>query len=214
MSVVAIVLGDHGEELAIRYLDHDLVEHQRGAEVYQRCHPKAAAKRTNAAALKQTLADYNEVVARYGPAFKLPYEWAAKALGMERPTFQNLEEAADQAQMRLQYKAASYGVHAGIKGLTVSVADVFGEGPPGSASIAGLHEAGAETAFSLARLTGPLLGPNWSIDKLAGLKVLLRLRDIAAKAFSRGGQAMREATWVTEDEIDALTGDGEKSAPK
>jgi Family of unknown function (DUF5677) len=207
ISVVAIVLGDHGEELAIRYLDHDLVEAQRGAEVYQRCHPKDAAKRTNAAALKQTRADFEEVIARYGPAFKSPYGWAAKALGKEKPSFQHLEEAADQAQMRLQYKVASYGVHAGTKGLTVSVADVFGEGPPGAASIAGLHEAGVETAYSLARLTGPLLGPNWSVDKLAGMKVLVRLRDAAAKAFSRGGQAMRDATWVTEEEIEAWTRD-------
>lgn len=211
ISVVAIVLGDHGEELAIRYLEHDLVEAQRGAEVYQRCHPKDAAKRANAAALKQTLADYNAVVARYGAAFKSPYGWAAEALGKEKPIFQHLEEAADQAQMRLQYKAASYGVHAGTKGLTVSVADIFGEGPPGAASIAGLHEAGAETAYSLARLTGPLLGPNWSVDKLAGMKVLIRLRDAAAKAFSRGGQAMRDATWVTEEEVEAWTRDAEES---
>lgn len=213
ISVVAIVLGDHGEDLAIRYLDHDFVEAQRGAEVYQRCHPKDAAKRTNAAALKQTLADYNAVVARYGPAFKSPYGWAAEALKKEKPTFQHLEEAADQAQMRLQYKAASYGVHAGIKGLTVSVADVFGEGPPGTASIAGLHEAGAETAYSLVRLTGPLLGPNWSVDKLAGMKVLIRLRDVAAQAFARGGQAMRDATWVSEDEIEAWMRNSEGSAP-
>lgn len=212
ISVVAIVLGDHGEELAIRYLDHDLVEAQRGAEVYQRCHPKDAAKRTNAAALKQTLADFNEVVAKYGPAFKSPYGWAVEALGKEKPTFQHLEEAADQAQMRLQYKVASYGVHAGTKGLTVSVADVFGEGPPGAASIGGLHEAGGETAYSLARLTGPLLGPNWSVDKLAGMKVVIRLRDDAARAFSRGGQAMRDATWVTEEEIQAWTRNADEAA--
>lgn len=214
ISVVAIVLGDHGEELAIRYLDHDLVEAQRGAEVYQRCHPKDAAKRKNAAALKQTLADYHEVVARNGPAFKSPYGWAAEALEKERPTFQHLEEAADQAQMRLQYKAASYGVHAGTKGLTASVADVFGEGPPGAASIAGLHEAGAATAYSLVRLTGPLLGPNWSVDKLAGMNVLIKLRDTAAKAFSQGGQAMRDATWVTEEEMESWTRSADESSPE
>ncbi|MFN3932235.1 MAG: DUF5677 domain-containing protein [Brevundimonas sp.] len=214
ISVVAIVLGDHGEALAIRYLDHDLVEAQRGAEVYQRCHPKDAAKRKNAAALKQTLADYNEVVARYGPAFKSPYGWAAEALGKEKPSFQHLEEAADQAQMRLRYKAASYGVHAGTKGLTVSVADVFGEGPPGAASIAGLHEAGAETAYSLVRLTGPLLGPNWSVDKLAGMNVLIRLRDAASRAFSRGGQAMHDATWMTEEQFEAWTRQADDERPE
>ncbi len=209
ITVVAIVLGDHGEALAIRYLDHDLVEAERAAEVYQRCHPKDAAKRNNTKALKQTMEDYEAVVAQYGSAFRSPYGWAAEALGKEKPTFQHLEEAADQAQMRLQYKAASFGVHAGAKGLTVSVADVFGEGPPGAASIGGLQEAGAETAYSLVRLTGPLLGPTWSVDKLAGLNVLIRLRDAAAKAFTRGGQAMRDATWVTEEEVEAWTRAGE-----
>lgn len=84
IPVIAIVLGDHGEYLVICYLDHDLVEAQRGAEVYQRCHPKDAAKRTSVAALKQTLADFNEVVAKYGPAFKSPYGWAAEALRLRR----------------------------------------------------------------------------------------------------------------------------------
>lgn len=203
ISVVAMVLGDHGEEIAIRYLDHDLVEAQRAAEVYQRCHPKDAAKKANAAELRKTKADFDAVVAKYGSAFKSPYGWAAKHLNKDKPTFQHLEEAADQAQMRLQYKVASYGVHAGTKGLTVSVADVFGDGPPGGASIGGLHEAGIETAYSLVRLTGALLGPNWSIDKLAGLKALIRLRDDAAKAFSQGGRAMSEATWVSEEEFAA-----------
>lgn len=210
ISVVAMVLGDHGDELAIRYLDHDVVEAQRAAEAFQRCHPKEAAKRKNVAELRQTKAEYDAVVAHYGQAFKSPYGWAAKHLGKEKPTFQHLEEAADQAQMRLQYKVASYGVHAGTRGLTSSVADVFGEGPPGAASIGGLHEAGIETAYSLVRLTGPLLGPNWSVDKLAGLKALIKLRDAAAKAFSQGGRAMSQATWVSEEEIGAWQREAER----
>lgn len=203
ISVVAIVLGDHGEDLAVRYLDHDVVEAQRAAEVFQRCHPKEARKRNNVAELRTTKAEYDAMVAHYGPAFRSPYGWAAKHLGKEKPTFQHLEEAADQAQMRLQYKVASYGVHAGTKGLTSSVADVFGEGPPGAASIGGLQEAGIETAFSLVRVTGSLLGPDWSVDKLAGLRTLTKLRDAAARAFSQGGRAMSEATWVSEEEIEA-----------
>lgn len=203
ISVVAIVLGDHGEDIAIRYLDHDLVEAQRASEEFQRCHPKDATKRKNAAQIARTKADYDAVLAHYGPAFRSPYGWAAKHLGVEKPNFRHLEEAADQAQMRLQYKVASYGVHAGTKGLTVSVADVFGEGPPGAASIGGLHEAGIETAYSLVRLTGPLLGPQWSIDKVAGLNALIALRDAAARTFSQGGRAMSEATWVSEEEMEA-----------
>jgi hypothetical protein len=211
ISVVATVLADHGEDIAVRYLDHDLVEAQRAAEVYQRCHPKDAARRTNAAALCQTKTEYDAVIAEYGSTFKSPYGWAAKHLSKDKPTFQHLEEAADQAQMRLQYKVASYGVHAGTKGLTTSVADVFGEGPPGGASIGGLHEAGIETAFSLVRLTGTLLGPNWSVDKLAGLNALIKLRDAAAKAFSQGGQAMSQATWVSEEEMEAWERKAERS---
>ena len=61
------------------------------------------------------------------------------------------------------------------------------------------------------RLTGPLLGPNWSVDKLAGLKALIRLRDAAAKAFSQGGRAMSEATWVSEEEVEAWQREAERS---
>lgn len=211
ISVVPTVLSDHGEDIAIRYLDHDLVETQRAAEVYQRCHPKDAAKRDNAAALRRTKAEHDAMLAHYGQAFKSPYGWAAQHLGKQKPTFQDLEEAANQAQMRLQYKVASYGIHAGIEGLTTSVADVFGEGPPGGASIGGLHEAGIETAFSLVRLTGALLGPNWSIDKIAGLNALIELRDAAANAFSEGGRAMRQATWISEEEVEAWVREAEGS---
>lgn len=211
ISVVAMVLGEHGEDLAVRYLDHDVVEAQRAAEVFQRCHPKEAAKRKSIAKLRQTKAEYDAVVAHFGQAFRSPYGWAAMHLSKEKPTFQHLEDAADQAQMRLQYKVASYGVHAGTKGLTSSIADVFGEGPPGAASIGGLHEAGIETAYSLVRLTGPLLGLKWSVDNLAGLKALIKLRDSAAKAFSQGGRAMSEATWVSEEEIEAWQREADRS---
>lgn len=203
ITVVAMVLGDHGEDMAIRYLDHDLVEAQRAAEEYRRCYPKDAAKRQNAAELRRIQSDYDAAVAHYGPTFRTPYGWAAKHLGVEKPTFRHLEEKADQAQMRLQYKVASYGVHAGVKGLTASMADVFGDGPPGAASIGGLQEAGVETAYSLVRLTGPLLAPRWSIDKIAGLNALIALRHDAAKAFSRGARAMSQAEWVTDEEVEA-----------
>lgn len=203
ISVVAMLLGEQGEDIAARYLDHDLVEAQRAAEEYQRCHPKDAAKEKNKRKLRETLAAYDAVVAHYGPSFRSPYGWAAKALGVEKPTFRHLEDAADQAQMRLQYKLASFGVHAGAKGLLSSVADVFGDGPPGGASIGGLHEAGIETAYSLVRLTGPLLSPSWSIDKLAGLNALITLRDDAAKMFSRAARALGQATWVSEEDIEA-----------
>jgi hypothetical protein len=209
ISVVAMLLGDYGEGIAARYLDHDLVEAQRAGEEYQRCHPKDAAKRRNTDNLRRTKADYDAAVARYGPEFRTPYGWAAKHLGVAKPNFRDLEEAADQAQMRLQYKVASYGVHAGVKGITVSVADVFGEGPPGAASIGGLHEAGVETAYSLVRLTGSLLAPQWSIDKLAGLNALIALRDDAAKAFTRGARAMSEATWVSEEEMERWQSEAE-----
>ncbi|MCY1560838.1 hypothetical protein D9M68_980240 [compost metagenome] len=74
-----------------------------------------------------------------------------------------------------------------------------------------MHEAGIETAYSLVRLTGPLLGLKWSVDKLAGLKALIKLRDSAAKAFSQGGRAMSEATWVSEEEIEAWQREADRS---
>jgi hypothetical protein len=203
ISVVAMVLGDNGGEMAVRYLDHDVVEAQRAAEVYERCHPREAAKPRNAAELKRTREAYDAALALHGQAFKSPYGWAAKELGKEKPTFQHLEEAADQAQMRLQYKVASFGVHAGVKGVTSSLADIFGEGPPGGASIGGLQEAGIETAYSLVRLTGPLFGSNWSIDKLAGLNAIVALRDAAAKAFTQASRAVSQATWISDEEFEA-----------
>ena len=61
------------------------------------------------------------------------------------------------------------------------------------------------------RLTGPLLGPNWSIDQLAGLNALIKLRDVAANAFWEGGRAMSLATWVSEEEIEAWKRKAESS---
>lgn len=73
-----------------------------------------------------------------------------------------------------------------------------------------MAQAKAQTAYSLVRVTGPLLGPNWSVDKLAGLKTLIKLRDAAAKAFSQGGRAISEATWISEEEIEAWQKEAER----
>lgn len=62
-------------------------------------------------------------VARFGAPFKGDFGWAADALGSDRPTFRDIEEAASHGHLRPYYQYASGRVHAGSHGLLLEVAE-------------------------------------------------------------------------------------------
>jgi len=117
LAVVTILIGEGDEDLAERYILHDAIEVKRQADEFDTTQISLGAapigKRQRAAIERQ----YRAVVERYGASFAFPYGWAAQHLGHKKPTFKELQIAADHAAMNSFYKLASFNVHASARSL-------------------------------------------------------------------------------------------------
>jgi hypothetical protein len=120
ISVVATVLVDRGEEIAKRYVAHEVVEAKSAMDEYERSwlplgYPPVSDRRK-----KHLLASYKEVIDAFGKPFGSTYGWAAHHLKRSKPIFSDLEEAAGRTPTRPYYKMASYNVHASPRGVRSS----------------------------------------------------------------------------------------------
>lgn len=176
VTCVAMVLKDGGDALAQRYLEHDAVECKKGLGQYQQCHealgfPPFAARDT-----RRIEKAYVAAIAKYGKDFGGDYGWVAAHVGVARPNFSQIEQAAGRAMMRTYYKMASHNVHAGVKGI-MSRLSAFDGGlvPIAGASNVGFAEPGQNLALSLLHFTMLLLPRRWTLDKIALLMGIIDL---------------------------------------
>ncbi|HEY1612095.1 MAG TPA: DUF5677 domain-containing protein [Rhizomicrobium sp.] len=186
IGVVATLLADHGEDIANRYVAHEVVEAKSAMDEYERSQVPLGrppyAKRERA----RILNGYAKAIDLYGKEFASTYGWAAHHLKRKKPIFPDLEAAADRAQMRSYYKMASYNVHASPKGIffrhstlepTMNII--------AGASNVGLSEPGQNTAFTLTLITGLLYGPRYTFVDVISLKAMIALRNEIPGAFVR-----------------------------
>ncbi|MBI3967783.1 MAG: hypothetical protein HY329_19255 [Chloroflexi bacterium] len=106
LSVYAILIYEHGEELAERYLDY--------------CHIEDLADiRASGEPIPHELAELRDQLRQqYGKLYCKPGGWAAilgPADAKRPPDFAELERLAQLADRRTNYKSANHGVHAGSR---------------------------------------------------------------------------------------------------
>jgi hypothetical protein len=160
LAVVAYFICEHGNEVAERYLLHEVVEFKKAAE------------------------QYDALCKRFGEAFKTTYGWAAQALNKTQPTIEDFERAVQLDHMRPNYRMASHGIHPNPKGIAFHLGNIGSKkvmlaGP----SHAGLADPGHATLISLLQCTSVLLGTKPDIETSMVLQVLNRLVDEAGQAF-------------------------------
>lgn len=113
LEVVGYLLRNGGDELAVAYLEHEVVQSAPLAErILGELPPDAdAGYRSNLAARAAAAAG---IIERRGKSFARDYAWAeAVLLPGDRPSFASLERAAESADFRPVYRDASDFVHAG-----------------------------------------------------------------------------------------------------
>lgn len=94
VAVVASFIAAHGEELAERYVLHEVVEAKRAAAEYQKCQQRLAGyDPIEERELKALQASYDDAIARFGKEFKGQYGWAAHQLKIAKPNFDDIERA-------------------------------------------------------------------------------------------------------------------------
>ena len=200
ISVVASLIREHGDELAERYLEHDVVQTKKIIDVYGETYHALGYRSFSKRQIASIGKLYAKALAKYGPDFRHEYGWAASISGKPKPSFLDLEAAANRAHMRSHYKMASHNVHAGIKGLTFKLGAPIGGSPIiGGASNVGLEEPGQNTAITMALLTITLLGPSRIADDLVKMKVITDLRDKAVSSFLRTGRRLDKDILVHRD---------------
>lgn len=193
IAIVAFFVKEHGEVLAKRYVDHQIVESFRAACDYRECSERMGYEPLTDAEFDEIHHAYESLVAQYGPTFKLQYGWAADALGHGRPTLRDIEKSAGIDHLRAHYRMASHNVHANPKGVFFKLgsfenSDILLAGP----SNAGLADPGHSAAISLMQVTVALAMIEPTIDSLVGLRILASLEDEVGEAFIEAHRRLEE----------------------
>lgn len=179
IEVVAMLIAQHGDNLAERYLRHEAVEAFRVRELEAKHGVKISQKEL--AAHRQAVDGLKQ---QYGVEYANHYGWAAHHIGSNARTFEELERAVKWNQMRPDYKFASYNVHASIRGITQRLGLMGREGFLQGPSNAGFMEPGRRTARTLTHITLLLMGAKLSFDDQIAFQSLVNLRDQASRAFN------------------------------
>ena len=191
IAVVMAFLAEKGHELAERYLLHDAVASWRGVLDYQLFADRLGDAPFTDEEVAQMRAERDALVDRFGVPYGEEWGWAAEAVGKPRPTFRDIENAADLAHWRPYGRRASQNVHAGPRALF----DVMGLDDESDillagASNLGLADPGANAAFSLALATVELLATRAGVEDMVSMQVVMRLKDEVAEAFVRASEEL------------------------
>jgi len=191
ISVVTLLISEHGEDLAERYIAHQIVETKRALDGYSRALPDLGYRAISKRRAKYTQDQYSLVIQKYGTSFGETYGWATNLLKKRKPTFSDLEAAARRSKMRPFYKLASYNVHASSKGIYYKLGDLDGATAVAGASNAGLTEPGQNTAISLTAISTCLVGLPPKVEEVVAMQTMALVREKAVSEFIRAGRRLK-----------------------
>lgn len=187
LAVVTALLTEHGDDLAEKYLLHEVVESLTAARQLADYAAQIGEKPLSKREMGRLATEQQALCERFGSEYRKRYGWAAKLLNNPNPNFDHLEKAATLNHLRPYYKLASYNVHASAKGasyrlgLLGSHGKVLLAGP----SNAGLEEAGRFAAHSLLMTTLCLLNLRITMDGLVYGQLILKLWQEVDEQFGR-----------------------------
>jgi hypothetical protein len=186
LAVLAMFIAQSDEDTAHRYLDHGTVEACHASKSYQKYARRLGERRLS----KRQLAAMDERMAelqkQYGPEYvRGTHGWAAKALGMAAPKFNDIEAATKVDHLRPYYKWANDNVHGGAKGNALRLGLEMEEGYLLlSRSSVGLFEPGRACAVSLCQVTVALLTLDTNVDRIVYARVIIGLSHEVERQFA------------------------------
>jgi len=191
LSITLAFIAQHGENLAQRYRDHEIVESYSAMKQYKAYSNILGGAPVTKDDEEELLSAYTAIIERYGKSFGRRYGWAAEIIGNPDPTFQQIEAAIDFDIVRPYYKFASYNVHATPKGISIRLGAVDGNTLAiAGASNAGIEEAGIRTALSFLHANVMLVSKEANLDKLVIGHILSQVSQEAQAAFSKAAQRL------------------------
>jgi hypothetical protein len=191
--VVADLISTYGSDLAERYTQHEVVENYKAALLHQKHANTIGYEALSNNEMEQIVAEYYDVIEKYGKSFQHEYGWASCVLGVQKPSFADIERIVNLSHYRPQYKMASHNIHANPKGAFFKLGlfedmDYLLAGP----SNLGLSEPGRHTAHSLFQITTSFVLREPTLDFIVVCKAIKKLAAETEDAFLKV-EAMQEA---------------------
>jgi hypothetical protein len=174
ITIVIILVKDHGEPLAERYIAHRAIEAKSEKDYYARCHAQLGYQPIDHETCREIDEAHQQAIVTYGKEFGGPYGWAAGYVpkGGRPLRLGDLEAAAGRSALASHYKLASYNIHAGPHALFFRLGLIGEAKLLAGASNAGLLEPGQNTAISLALISIMVVGENPTLDDVVAMKLL------------------------------------------
>lgn len=163
-SVIAIIIAEHDDQTAQRYLAHEIIDRARAALTYMQHAEALGVRPLENDELECILRQRDDAVARYGEAFKGDYGWAANVV--RGPNLRKLEAEAGLDSFRPYYRHANHPIHAGSRNLLNEIGSDLSDALLAGPSSKGLTDPLQLTAFTLTQLVRTLLysGPDRDDD--------------------------------------------------
>ena len=201
LAVTAIILADYGSrdehnDLAERYLLHEVVHAFGDAETYQKNYEAMGHEPFTDEDMATLTEQRDALVDRFGKSFTSLYGWAANLVGKTRPEFRHLERLAEVSHLRSYFRWASHEVHADSKGLALNVVERGGVAyMVAGRTNAGLAEPGHMALISLHQVTvSMLLSPEMpAMLDVQALQAMRLLVERAGEAFDLAEESIAAA---------------------
>jgi len=177
VAVTALFLLNHGNELSIRYYEHEAIESYKAMKQYNKYKSRLSIKEFSEKELIECKVARDKAINKYGQDFEGSYGWAADVLNNKRPNFSNLEEAVKLDHLRTYYKWASQNIHANVHGIRnkLGLAEAKEDVLLAGASNSGMTDPADLTVLSLSQISVGLLTIYSNMDSLITQYVIKEL---------------------------------------
>jgi len=188
IAVISFFIKEHGQNVAKRFLDHEIVESYKQAQDYQKHCSELGYKPLTKEELQELEEEYNAVLNIYGKDFDGRYGWIPiSILRKGNRSFKEIEKSVKLDWQRPYYNMACYNVHSGPKGTKFRLGLVQNDSEKEllltGSSLFGLADPGQSVAISLYQVTANLLSTKKTMKRLIIIKTMEKLLGEICSAF-------------------------------
>jgi hypothetical protein len=192
IAVVATFVGKHGDETAVRYVDHLWVQRWK---LLRDAADTGTLDQDGQQALDEAKCEVDRLVAVHGKAFTHDYGWAARALpAAVHQGFRALADATDFEHVRPDYRQASASVHATASWvLEPPNADHLDSTLVTGPSLAAIEGPAIGVATTLVAVTGAVMVSADYVSTAYVLSTMLEMCDRASRQLRTAAEQVEAA---------------------
>jgi len=190
IACVSYFISKHGEDMAKRFLDYEVVENYFQAEAIYEHQEKMECTYLSKSNFKSLKKNFNKMRKTYGADYSkksnYPYGWVPRT-ALKTRSLKEIEKSVKLNMLRPYYDLASYNVYGGQKGLIFKLGIMKNNDKkvflPVGPSNYGLADPGKSAAISLGQVTACLLLAKSAVKRLIIVEALRNLVDEICDAF-------------------------------